>query len=157
VESQSHKHGSLCAANLREKSLWIWSLHVVGSVSYYFNSLLVDFFTLKIARSNPPRVFTLKQFVLLVFLGDHICVLFTFPLLCMIREKSLWIWRLHVIVLVSYYFNSLLVDFFTLRIVRSNPPQVFTLKRFVSLVFLDDHIYVLFTFPLHDMIFHYLT
>ena len=49
-------------------------------------------------------------------------------------------------------FNSLLVDLFTLRIVRSNLPKVFTLKRFVSLVFLGDHIGVFFTFPLPYMI-----
>ena len=34
----------------------------------------------------------------------------------------------------------------TLRIVRSNPPQVFTLRQFVSLIFLGHHIVVLFTF-----------
>ena len=34
----------------------------------------------------------------------------------------------------------------TLRIVKSNPPQVFTLRQFVSLIFLGHHIVVLFTF-----------
>ena len=52
----------------------------VKSYCKNFNSLLVDLFTLKMARSNPPQVFTLKQFVSLVFLGNHICVLFTFLL-----------------------------------------------------------------------------
>ena len=35
---------------------------------------------------------------------------------------------------------------FILMIVRSNPPQVFTLKLLVSLVFLGYHIVVLFIF-----------
>jgi len=35
---------------------------------------------------------------------------------------------------------------------RSNPPQVFTLKRFVSSIFLGHHIVVLFTFMLLCMI-----
>ena len=41
-------------------------------------------FTLRIVRSNSPQVFTLRQFVSLIFLGDHISVFFIFPLLCMI-------------------------------------------------------------------------
>ena len=41
-------------------------------------------FTLRIDKSNLPQVFTLKQFVSLVFLGHYIVVLFTFPLFCMI-------------------------------------------------------------------------
>ena len=65
----------------------------------------------------------------------------------------------HVIVLVSstegsirfrvkyvVNFNSITVDLFTLRIVRLNPLSVFILKLLVSLVFLDNHIVVLFTF-----------
>ena len=49
-------------------------------------SILLEwiYFTLRIVRSNPPQVFTLKRFVLLIFLGHHILVLFTFSLLCMI-------------------------------------------------------------------------
>ena len=39
-------------------------------------------------------------------------------------------------------FNSLLVDLYTLRIVKSNHPLVFTMKQFVSLFFLGDLIYV---------------
>ena len=35
----------------------------------------MDLFTLKIVKSNSPQVFTLKQFVSLVFLGNHIVVL----------------------------------------------------------------------------------
>ena len=47
--------------------------------------------------------------------------------------------------------TSILLEwiYFTLRIVRSNPLQVFTLKQFVSLVFLGRHImlcYLLFLF-----------
>ena len=58
----------------------------LGLIFFYknFNSLLVDLFTLRIVSSNLPKVFTLKRFVLLVFLGDHIGVFFTFPLLYMI-------------------------------------------------------------------------
>ena len=41
---------------------------------------------------------------------------------------------------------------FTLTITRLNPLLVFTLKWFVSLVFLGHHIVVLFTFPLFCMI-----
>ena len=41
-------------------------------------------FTLRIVRLNPLQVFTLKQFISLVFLGHHIMVLFIFPLFCMI-------------------------------------------------------------------------
>ena len=41
-------------------------------------------FTLRIVWSNPLQVFTLRRFVSLVFLGDHISVFFIFPLLCMI-------------------------------------------------------------------------
>ena len=65
----------------------------------------------------------------------------------------------HVIVLVSstegsirfrvkyvVNFNSITVDLFTLRIIRLNSLQVFILKLLVSLVFLDNHIVVLFTF-----------
>ena len=51
----------------------------VKSYCKNFNSLLVDLFTLRIVRSNPPQIFTLKWFVSLVFIGAHICVLFTFP------------------------------------------------------------------------------
>ena len=49
-------------------------------------SILLEwiYFTLRIVKSNPLQVFTLKQFVLLIFLGHHILVLFTFLLLCMI-------------------------------------------------------------------------
>ena len=46
------------------------------------------------------------------------------------------------------------------QIVRLNPPQVFTLKWFVSLVFLGHHIVVLFNlfiFALYDMIYYCLT
>ena len=43
-------------------------------------------------------------------------------------------------------FNFLIVAVFTLRIVRLNHLQVFTLKRFISLIFLGYHIVVLFTF-----------
>ena len=46
----------------------------------------------------------------------------------------------------------LLWIYFTLKIVRLNPPQVFTLKQFVSSVFLGHHIVVLFTFLLLCMI-----
>ena len=44
--------------------------------------------------------------------------------------------------------TSILLEwiYFTLRIVRSNPSQVFTLKRFISSVFLGHHIVVLFIF-----------
>ena len=41
---------------------------------------------------------------------------------------------------------------FTLRIARSNSLEVFTLKRFLSLVFLGHHIVVLFTFLLFCMV-----
>ena len=46
--------------------------------------LMWIYFTLRIARSNPSQVFTLKRFVSSVFLSHHIVVLFTFLLLCMI-------------------------------------------------------------------------
>ena len=44
-----------------------------------------------------------------------------------------------------------MVDLFTLRITKLNTPQVFTLKRLISLVFLSHHITVFFTF-LHQVI-----
>ena len=52
-----------------------------------------------------------------------------------------------------------LVDLFILRIVRSNPSKVFTLRRFISLVFLGNYICVLFFFSsaVHDVIFCCLT
>ena len=38
VGSQSHKRGCLCySKSKKRRSLWIWSLHVVVSVSYYWN------------------------------------------------------------------------------------------------------------------------
>ena len=43
-------------------------------------------------------------------------------------------------------FQSIIVDLFTLRIVRLNLPHVFTLKWLVSLVFLGLHITVFFNF-----------
>ena len=46
----------------------------------------------------------------------------------------------------------LLWIFFTLTITRLNPLLVFTLKWFVSSVFLGHHIVVLFTFELFCMI-----
>ena len=67
--------------------------------------------------------------------------------------------ELHVIMLVSstggsirfrvksfVNFDSITVNLFTLRIVRLNSLKVFILKLLVSLVFLDNHIVVLFTF-----------
>ena len=43
-----------------------------------FHSIMVDLFTLMIARLNPPQIFDLKRLVLLIFLGHHIIVFFTF-------------------------------------------------------------------------------
>ena len=67
--------------------------------------------------------------------------------------------ELHVIVLVSstggrirfrvksfVNFDSIIVDLFTLRIVRLNHFQAFILKLLIYLIFLDNHIIVLFTF-----------
>ena len=53
----------------------------------------------------------------------------------------------------------LLWIYFTLRIVRSNPLQVFTLKRFVSSIFLSHHIrsVIYFSAFMHDMIYICLT
>ena len=52
---------------------------VLVSFIVIFHSIIVDLFTLRIVRLNPPQVFTLKWLVLLVFLGHHITVFFTFP------------------------------------------------------------------------------
>ena len=57
--------------------------------------------------------------------------------------------RLNLIVKTSILFYWIC---FILRIIRSNSPQAFTLKRFISLVFLGHHIVVLFTFLLLCMI-----
>ena len=43
------------------------------------------------------------------------------------------------------------MDLFTLRIAKLNPPQDFTLKRLISLVFLGHHIIEFFIF-LHQVI-----
>ena len=117
MASQSHKHGSLCVANSREKefvdSEWLCQYVTTrGSnrfrvKSYYknFNSLLVDLFTLRIDRSNPLSVFALKRFVSLVFLNDHIYVLFTF-LLFALYDLSLF--NLDLIINLSNHLTNIL-------------------------------------------------
>ena len=97
--SQSHKHGCLCSANPREKES-VDSELARGHVNKLLLKIAIDLrlnlnvktsillwwicFTLRIVRSNPPQVFTLKLLVSLVFVGHHIIVFFIFQLLCMI-------------------------------------------------------------------------
>ena len=56
---------------------------------------------------------------------------------------------LNLIVKLQFSYSGF---FFTLKIVRLNPFQVFTLKWFVSSIFLGHHIMVLFTFLLLCML-----
>ena len=68
--SEIFKWELVCCRSNREESIFCKN----------FTSLLVDLFALRITKSNSSQVFTLKLFIALVFLSDHICVLFTFPL-----------------------------------------------------------------------------
>ena len=71
MESQSHKRGSLCSINPREKE-FVDSEFAHGHVNKLLLEVVIDL------GLNPPQVFTLKLLVSLVFLNHHIMVFFIF-------------------------------------------------------------------------------